>query len=112
MSATPRQVCHSAEPPLGPLFSIPFWNYFPAQAQVLSLLPSPSHWPFSTPEYQQGFHEMVMLFQLMVEHDHETFWLFQFFLQKTVRVGPEPRDTPPCNPSANSLKNPLRLGKL
>ncbi|XP_070477823.1 TBC1 domain family member 21 isoform X3 [Equus przewalskii] len=34
-------------------------------------------------EYQQGFHEMVMLFQLMVEHDHETFWLFQFFLQKT-----------------------------
>lgn len=22
---------------------------------------------------------MVMLFQLMVEHDHETFWLFQFF---------------------------------
>ena len=42
----------------------------------------------STPEYQQGFHEMVMIFQLMVEHDHETFWLFQFFLQKTVRVGP------------------------
>ncbi|XP_007110883.2 TBC1 domain family member 21 isoform X3 [Physeter macrocephalus] len=34
-------------------------------------------------EYQQGYHEMVMLFQLMVEHDHETFWLFQFFLQKT-----------------------------
>ncbi|XP_044516190.1 TBC1 domain family member 21 [Gracilinanus agilis] len=34
-------------------------------------------------EYQQGFHEMVMLFQLMVENDHETFWLFQFFLQKT-----------------------------
>uniref|UniRef100_A0A8C6FI69 TBC1 domain family member 21 n=1 Tax=Moschus moschiferus TaxID=68415 RepID=A0A8C6FI69_MOSMO len=34
-------------------------------------------------EYQQGFHEMVMIFQLMVEHDHETFWLFQFFLQKT-----------------------------
>uniref|UniRef100_A0A8D2D4A7 TBC1 domain family member 21 n=1 Tax=Sciurus vulgaris TaxID=55149 RepID=A0A8D2D4A7_SCIVU len=34
-------------------------------------------------EYQRGFHEMVMLFQLMVEHDHETFWLFQFFLQKT-----------------------------
>uniref|UniRef100_A0A2K6GQV5 TBC1 domain family member 21 n=1 Tax=Propithecus coquereli TaxID=379532 RepID=A0A2K6GQV5_PROCO len=33
-------------------------------------------------KYQQGFHEMVMLFQLMVEHDHETFWLFQFFLQK------------------------------
>lgn len=29
---------------------------------------------------------MVMLFQLMVEHDHETFWLFQFFLQKTVRT--------------------------
>lgn len=29
---------------------------------------------------QQGFHEMVMLFQLMVEHDHEIFWLFQFFL--------------------------------
>ncbi|KAF6352543.1 TBC1 domain family member 21 [Rhinolophus ferrumequinum] len=34
-------------------------------------------------KYQQGFHEMVMLFQLMLEHDHETFWLFQFFLQKT-----------------------------
>ncbi|KAI4540201.1 hypothetical protein MG293_009242 [Ovis ammon polii] len=34
-------------------------------------------------EYQQGFHEMVMIFQLMLEHDHETFWLFQFFLQKT-----------------------------
>nr|XP_017526083.2 TBC1 domain family member 21 isoform X1 [Manis javanica] len=33
-------------------------------------------------EYQQGFPEMVMLFQLMVECDHETFWLFQFFLQK------------------------------
>ncbi|XP_051829952.1 TBC1 domain family member 21 [Antechinus flavipes] len=33
-------------------------------------------------EYQQGFHEMMMLFQLMVENDHETFWLFQFFLQK------------------------------
>ncbi|XP_063099555.1 TBC1 domain family member 21 isoform X2 [Cavia porcellus] len=39
------------------------------------------HAPFA--EYQRGFHEMVMLFQLMVEHDHETFWLFQFFLQKT-----------------------------
>ncbi|KAM7337491.1 hypothetical protein ACRRTK_003610 [Alexandromys fortis] len=37
----------------------------------------------SPTEYQRGFHEMVMLFQLMVEHDHETFWLFQFFLQKT-----------------------------
>uniref|UniRef100_A0A8C0T351 TBC1 domain family member 21 n=2 Tax=Canis lupus familiaris TaxID=9615 RepID=A0A8C0T351_CANLF len=36
----------------------------------------------TTIEYQQGFHEMVMLFQLMVEYDHETFWLFQFFLQK------------------------------
>uniref|UniRef100_A0A2I3HRK5 TBC1 domain family member 21 n=1 Tax=Nomascus leucogenys TaxID=61853 RepID=A0A2I3HRK5_NOMLE len=34
-------------------------------------------------EYQQGFHEIMMLFQLMVEHDHETFWLFHFFLQKT-----------------------------
>uniref|UniRef100_A0A2K5CQV9 TBC1 domain family member 21 n=1 Tax=Aotus nancymaae TaxID=37293 RepID=A0A2K5CQV9_AOTNA len=34
-------------------------------------------------KYQQGFPEMVMLFQLMVEHDHEIFWLFQFFLQKT-----------------------------
>ncbi|XP_004407877.1 PREDICTED: TBC1 domain family member 21 isoform X4 [Odobenus rosmarus divergens] len=37
----------------------------------------------NTIKYQQGFHEMVMLFQLMAEHDHETFWLFQFFLQKT-----------------------------
>lgn len=44
-----------------------------------SPVPSPA-------EYQRGFHEMVMLFQLMVEHDHETFWLFQFFLQKTVRT--------------------------
>nr|XP_045016094.1 TBC1 domain family member 21 isoform X2 [Jaculus jaculus] len=34
-------------------------------------------------EYQKGFHDMVMIFQLMVEHEHETFWLFQFFLQKT-----------------------------
>ncbi|XP_059952092.1 TBC1 domain family member 21 [Mesoplodon densirostris] len=33
-------------------------------------------------EYQQGCHEMVMLFQPMVGHDHETFWLFQFFLKK------------------------------
>uniref|UniRef100_A0A8C8Z6C2 TBC1 domain family member 21 n=1 Tax=Prolemur simus TaxID=1328070 RepID=A0A8C8Z6C2_PROSS len=36
----------------------------------------------NTIKYQQGFHEMVMLFQLLVECDHETFWLFQFFLQK------------------------------
>ncbi|XP_055219710.1 TBC1 domain family member 21 isoform X4 [Gorilla gorilla gorilla] len=41
-------------------------------------------------EYQQGFHEMTMLFQLMVEHDHETFWLFQFFLQKTVLLTGKP----------------------
>nr|KAF6487779.1 TBC1 domain family member 21 [Rousettus aegyptiacus] len=37
----------------------------------------------SQAEYQRGFHHMVMLFQLMVEHDHETFWFFHFFLQKT-----------------------------
>lgn len=54
--------------------------------------------PTPTPEYQQGFHEMVMLFQLMAEHDHETFWLFQFFLQKTVRAGPELRDHLPATP--------------
>uniref|UniRef100_A0A8D0GVH8 TBC1 domain family member 21 n=1 Tax=Sphenodon punctatus TaxID=8508 RepID=A0A8D0GVH8_SPHPU len=34
-------------------------------------------------EYQQGFHEMLLLFQLLVEKEHEIFWLFQFFLQKT-----------------------------
>ena len=53
---------------------------------------------------------MVMLFQLMVEHDHETFWLFQFFLQKMVRIGPEFRERPPPNPATNSLYSPLRLG--
>lgn len=41
---------------------------------------------------------MVMLFQLMVEHDHETFWLFQFFLQKTVRAEPEFQDPLPTTP--------------
>lgn len=55
------------------------------------------HAPFA--EYQRGFHEMVMLFQLMVEHDHETFWLFQFFLQKTVR----PRGSPGPSPSLGQL---------
>ncbi|KYO25254.1 TBC1 domain family member 21 [Alligator mississippiensis] len=34
-------------------------------------------------EYQQGFHEMLLLFQLLVEKEHEIYWLFQFFLQKT-----------------------------
>ncbi|EMP35691.1 TBC1 domain family member 21, partial [Chelonia mydas] len=34
-------------------------------------------------EYQQGFHEMLLLFQLLVEKEHEVYWLFQFFLQKT-----------------------------
>uniref|UniRef100_A0A8D0L6X7 TBC1 domain family member 21 n=1 Tax=Sphenodon punctatus TaxID=8508 RepID=A0A8D0L6X7_SPHPU len=34
-------------------------------------------------KYQQGFHEMLLLFQLLVEKEHEIFWLFQFFLQKT-----------------------------
>lgn len=51
----------------------------PGPISSSSQVPSPA-------EYQRGFHEMVMLFQLMVEHDHETFWLFQFFLQKTVRT--------------------------
>lgn len=54
--------------------------------------------PLPHPEYQQGFHEMVMLFQLMAEHDHETFWLFQFFLQKMVRAGPELRAHLPATP--------------
>ncbi|KAL7980407.1 hypothetical protein Chor_014736 [Crotalus horridus] len=35
-------------------------------------------------EYQQGFHEMLLLFRLLVEEEHEIYWLFQFFLQKTV----------------------------
>ncbi|KAK9393910.1 TBC1 domain family member 21 [Crotalus adamanteus] len=34
-------------------------------------------------EYQQGFHEMLLLFRLLVEEEHEIYWLFQFFLQKT-----------------------------
>uniref|UniRef100_A0A8C0J6H5 TBC1 domain family member 21 n=1 Tax=Chelonoidis abingdonii TaxID=106734 RepID=A0A8C0J6H5_CHEAB len=34
-------------------------------------------------KYQQGFHEMLLLFQLLVEKEHEVYWLFQFFLQKT-----------------------------
>lgn len=37
-------------------------------------------------EYQQGFHEMLLLFQLLVEKEHEIYWLFQFFLQKTVSL--------------------------
>lgn len=49
---------------------------------------------------------MVMLFQLMLEHDHETFWLFQFFLQKTVRAGPELRD-PHLPPQVS--KEPLEV---
>uniref|UniRef100_A0A8D0BNP6 TBC1 domain family member 21 n=1 Tax=Salvator merianae TaxID=96440 RepID=A0A8D0BNP6_SALMN len=34
-------------------------------------------------EYQQGFHEMLLLFHLLVEKEYEIYWLFQFFLQKT-----------------------------
>ncbi|XP_013914257.1 PREDICTED: TBC1 domain family member 21 [Thamnophis sirtalis] len=34
-------------------------------------------------QYQQGFHEMLLLFRLLVEEEHEIYWLFQFFLQKT-----------------------------
>ncbi|NXA53217.1 TBC21 protein, partial [Nothocercus julius] len=34
-------------------------------------------------EYQQGFHEMLLLFHLLAEQEHEIYWLFQFFLQKT-----------------------------
>uniref|UniRef100_A0A8D2J1E0 TBC1 domain family member 21 n=1 Tax=Varanus komodoensis TaxID=61221 RepID=A0A8D2J1E0_VARKO len=34
-------------------------------------------------KYQQGFHEMILLFRLLVEKDHEIYWLFQFFHQKT-----------------------------
>uniref|UniRef100_A0A8C6Y1B1 TBC1 domain family member 21 n=1 Tax=Naja naja TaxID=35670 RepID=A0A8C6Y1B1_NAJNA len=34
-------------------------------------------------QYQQGFHEMLLLFRLLVEKEHEIYWLFQFFLQKT-----------------------------
>lgn len=48
---------------------------------------------------------MVMLFQLMVECDHETFWLFQFFLQKMVRSRPELRATP-------FPKLPLEVGQV
>ncbi|XP_075753692.1 TBC1 domain family member 21 isoform X2 [Pelodiscus sinensis] len=33
--------------------------------------------------YQQGFHEMLLLFQLLVEKEHEVYWMFQFFLQRT-----------------------------
>ncbi|XP_015277240.1 PREDICTED: TBC1 domain family member 21-like, partial [Gekko japonicus] len=39
-------------------------------------------------EYQQGFHEMLLLFRLFVEKEHEIYWLFQFFLQKTNAVAP------------------------
>uniref|UniRef100_A0A8D0BVW3 TBC1 domain family member 21 n=1 Tax=Salvator merianae TaxID=96440 RepID=A0A8D0BVW3_SALMN len=34
-------------------------------------------------KYQQGFHEMLLLFHLLVEKEYEIYWLFQFFLQKT-----------------------------
>uniref|UniRef100_A0A8B9NQC8 TBC1 domain family member 21 n=1 Tax=Apteryx owenii TaxID=8824 RepID=A0A8B9NQC8_APTOW len=34
-------------------------------------------------EYQQGFCEMLLLFHLLAEQEHEIYWLFQFFLQKT-----------------------------
>uniref|UniRef100_A0A8C6ZRZ8 TBC1 domain family member 21 n=1 Tax=Nothoprocta perdicaria TaxID=30464 RepID=A0A8C6ZRZ8_NOTPE len=34
-------------------------------------------------KYQQGFHEMLLLFHLLAEQEHEIYWLFQFFLQKT-----------------------------
>nr|XP_009674009.1 PREDICTED: TBC1 domain family member 21 [Struthio camelus australis] len=34
-------------------------------------------------EYQQGFREMLLLFHLLAEQEHEIYWLFQFFLQKT-----------------------------
>ncbi|CAM9399871.1 unnamed protein product [Bubo scandiacus] len=33
--------------------------------------------------YQQGFCEMLLLFHLLVEREHEVYWLFQFFPQKT-----------------------------
>ncbi|NXA33069.1 TBC21 protein, partial [Eudromia elegans] len=33
-------------------------------------------------EYRQGFHEMLLLFHLLAEQEHEIYWLFQFFLQK------------------------------
>lgn len=64
-----------------PMLASSFLDSGPAPIGFSSWVPSPT-------EYQRGFHEMVMLFQLMVEHDHETFWLFQFFLQKTVRTKP------------------------
>lgn len=62
-----------------PILASSFLDPGPAPIGFSSLVPFPT-------EYQRGFHEMVMLFQLMVEHDHETFWLVQFFLQKTVRT--------------------------
>lgn len=67
-------------------------------------LQTPTDWYLFIPEYQQGFHEMVMLFQLMVEHEHETFWLFQFFLQKTVRAKPMLYHQHPCLQTASCLK--------
>nr|XP_009934205.1 PREDICTED: TBC1 domain family member 21 [Opisthocomus hoazin] len=33
-------------------------------------------------EYLQGFHKMLLLFRLMVEREHEVYWLFHFFLKK------------------------------
>ncbi|KAM9637515.1 LOW QUALITY PROTEIN: TBC1 domain family member 21 [Morphnus guianensis] len=34
-------------------------------------------------KYHQGFCEMLLLFHLLVKREHEVYWLFQFFLQKT-----------------------------
>ncbi|KAM6388121.1 LOW QUALITY PROTEIN: TBC1 domain family member 21 [Pluvialis apricaria] len=34
-------------------------------------------------EQWQGFCEMLLLFHLLVEREHEVYWLFQFFLHKT-----------------------------
>lgn len=38
-------------------------------------------------EYQQGFCETLLRFHLLVEREHEVYWLFQFFIQKTVSFG-------------------------
>ncbi|KAM9275389.1 TBC1 domain family member 21 [Morus bassanus] len=39
-------------------------------------------------QYQQGFCEMFLLFHLLVKKEHEVYWLFQFFLQKTYHLCP------------------------
>ncbi|XP_029431610.1 TBC1 domain family member 21 isoform X2 [Rhinatrema bivittatum] len=37
----------------------------------------------SNSDYQPGFHEMMMLMHLILDQEYETFWIFQFFHQRT-----------------------------